>query len=209
MPYNEIDPEPGPLLSAGTGENCDIIPRILLLYVPPGSYLADVTYGKGAFWAKTDLSRHVFLPSDLNGIPPWNNCSIDFRHLPYQDRSIDCVVLDPPYMHGGKTVHSKINDCYRNEATSHEDVIRLYAGGVLEAARVLRKGGIFIVKCQDETESGQRFSHVELMQIMEMFGFKIVDLFVLLNNKAPMMRYDFQKTARKNHSYFLVGKFRR
>lgn len=63
----------------------DIVTSIILtLYVPPGSVIADVTYGKGAFWKDVDLSTYRFLPSDLSQ-------GIDFRHLPYRDREIDCL----------------------------------------------------------------------------------------------------------------------
>jgi tRNA G10 N-methylase Trm11 len=95
---------------------------------------------------------------------------IDFRSLPYEEGSIDALVLDPPYMQDGKTVHKSLNKNYRNNhepTTSHASVIRLYCGGILEAARVLKKKGVIIVKCQDETEGGkQRLSHVELIPML-------------------------------------------
>jgi hypothetical protein len=114
-------------------------------------------------------------------------------------------------MHGGKTVHKNIDACYQNASVTygHGSIIRLYAGGILEAARVLRKRGVLILKCQDETEGNkQRLSHVELIQLVELFGFEIVDLFVLVSQSMPMMRHKYQKSARKNHSYALVARFR-
>lgn len=140
---------------------------------------------------------------------------VDFCDLPYEERSIDALILDPPYMHGGgkdggKGIKESINRCYRNQNTSHESVIRLYAGGILEAARVLRKRGVIIVKCQDEIESGkQRLSHVEIIKFLEMVGFEIIDQFVLVQEIVPAMRHDYQKSARKNHSYAIVARFRR
>jgi len=92
----------------------------------------------------------------------------------------------------------------------HESVIRLYAGGILEVARVLKKKGVLVCKCQDETQSNRQcFSHVEILNLMQMFGFQVVDLFVLQQSSLPVMRDGVQKTGRKNQSYFLVGKFRR
>lgn len=111
---------------------------------------------------------------------------------------------------GGATVKESINKCYRNQNTSHESVIRLYAGGILEAARVLRKKGRIFIKCQDEIESGKQcMSHVEIIQLLELFGFRLLDLFTLVQATRPAMRESYQKTARKNHSYMLVGEFRR
>jgi hypothetical protein len=124
--------------------------------------------------------------------------------------SLDCLILDPPYMHGGPTIKASLNNCYHNANTGHESVIRLYAGGLLEAARVLRKKGLCIVKSQDETESGkQRFSHVELIHLLEMSGFVVVDLFVMVQSTIPITRKGSQKSARKNHSYALVARSRR
>jgi hypothetical protein len=194
------------VLTATIGTNADLFPKILSLYVPKGSVIADVTSGKGVFWQNVDASKYVLKATDLMD-------GIDFRSLPYEDASIDALVLDPPFMHDGKTVHEALNKNYRNNhqpTTSHASVIRLYAGGILEAARVLKKKGVIIVKCQDETESGrQRLSHVELIQVLEIFGFEIVDQFVLVQDKLPLMRHEYQKSARKNHSYAIVARFRR
>jgi hypothetical protein len=194
------------VLTATIGDNGDLFPKVLSLYVPEGSVIADVTYGKGVFWKNVDTSKYVLKASDLMD-------GVDFRSLPYEDSSIHALVLDPPYMHDGKTVHKALNKNYRNNhepTTSHASVIRLYAGGILEATRVLKKKGVIIVKCQDEAESGkQRLSHVELIQLLERFGFEIVDLFVLVQDKVPLMRHQYQKSARKNHSYAIVARFRR
>jgi len=191
------------VLTAHTGTNADLLPHILWLYVPEGSVIADVTYGKGAFWKKIDTTKYNLCPTDLL-------IGIDFRNLPYKPTSIDCLILDPPYMHGGPTIKLSLNNCYHNANTGHESVIRLYAGGILEAARVLRKKGICIVKCQDETESGkQRFSHIELIHLLEVFGFSVVDLFLMVQSTIPITREGPQKSARKNHSYALVARFRR
>ena len=197
------EPENKIIMTSRVGTNVDLIPDCLHIYVEDGITVADVTYGKGVFWRDVDVTKYDFRPTDLKD-------GVDFRHLPYGDNEIDLLVLDPPYMHGGATVKESINKCYRNQNTSHESVIRLYAGGLLEATRVLKKKGRIFVKCQDEIESGrQRWSHTEIMQCMEMFGFAILDMFVLQQSTVPAMRVKYQKTARKNHSYMIVGEFRR
>jgi hypothetical protein len=191
------------VLTTHTGNNADLLPHILGLYVPEGSTITDVTYGKGAFWRKTDTTKYTLLPTDLLD-------GIDFRSLPYKHTSLDALILDPPYMHGGQTIKASLNKCYRNANTGHESVIRLYTGGILEAARVLRKRGICIVKCQDETESGKQcFSHVELTHLLAVFGFSVIDLFVMVQSNIPITGRRPQKSARKNHSYALVARFRR
>ena len=195
--------------TAIVGTNADLLPHILDMYVREGSTIADVTFGKGAFWRNTDMSKYTLLASDLmEGLAPLR---VDFRSLSYEAESIDVLVLDPPYMHDTKPRGTNYpSDHYNNNNTSHASVIRLYAGGILEAARVLKKGGLILVKSQDETEaSKQRFSHVELIQLLDMFGFTVIDLFVLVQTSPPILQIKEQKSARKNHSYMLIARFRR
>ncbi|MXX64491.1 MAG: hypothetical protein F4Z36_05380 [Acidimicrobiia bacterium] len=142
---------------------------------------------------------------------------VDCRRLPYSDGEIDCVVLDPPYMHSpGGTAHSShqaFETHYKNNGTGnrtkkkyHEAVLSLYEEAGVEAHRVLRDRGVLIVKCQDEVCSNrQRFTHVEIMSAYEQIGFVAEDLFVVVRGNRPgVSRVVKQVHARKNHSYFLV-----
>ena len=198
------------VFSAYVGGNESVFPHVLSLYVAPKSAIADVTYGRGVFWRNVPEDQYRVLPTDiLQGV--------DCRDLPYDDGEIDCVVLDPPYMHspGGTahTVHSAFERHYRNNKTGnntarkyHEAVLALYEDAGVEAYRVLRDRGVLIVKCQDEVCSNrQRFTHVEIMQAYERIGFVAEDLFVVVRQNRPgVSRTVKQVHARKNHSYFLV-----
>ena len=203
-PTNEL------VFSAHVGGNEDVFPQILNLYVAPGSTVADVTFGKGVFWRRIPSEHYVLLPSDVGD-------GTDCRALPYPDNTIDCVVLDPPYMHspGGTahTAHQAFERHYRNNGTGnrtaekyHEAVLDLYVAAGKEAWRVLRERGVLIVKCQDEVCSNrQRFTHVEIMEAYQQFGFVAEDLFVVMRKNRPgVSRAVRQVHARKNHSYFLV-----
>ena len=196
--------------SAYTEGNEDVFPRILSLYVAPDSTVADVTYGKGVFWRRVPKDTYRLLPTDIQH-------GVDCRDLPYGDGEIDCVVLDPPYMHspGGTahTSHSAFEHHYRNNGTGngtdrkyHDAVLALYEDAGAEAYRVLRENGVLIVKCQDEVCSNrQRFTHVEIMRAYERIGFTAEDLFVVIRQNRPgVSRAVRQVHARKNHSYFLV-----
>lgn len=191
------------ILSACIGTNADLIKNAFELYVKKGSTVADVTFGKGVFWQKINKEAFKLLATDLQ-------TGVDFRTLPYDDKSIDVLLLDPPYMHGGATVKQSIKKCYKNSGNgSHFDIVRLYAAGILEAARVLKKKGIIMVKCQDEIESAkQRWSHEEIGQLLDLFGFLRKDLMILMQKTEPARRFDYQNTARKNHSYLLIGELR-
>lgn len=196
------------VFSAYTATNDEIFPGILSLYVAPGSIIADVTYGKGVFWRNVPAGSYRLLPTDLS-------TGTDCRELPYGDGSMDCVVFDPPYMHtpGGTAHvnHQNYEGYYQNNRSSsdkkyHEAVLDLYFTAAREAWRVLRKEGIYIVKCQDEVCANiQRFTHVEIINELSACGFVAEDLFVVVRKGKPgVSRMLRQAHARKNHSYFLV-----
>jgi tRNA G10 N-methylase Trm11 len=192
-----------PVVTGHVGTNAELLAQVFRLHVSLGSTVADVTYGRGAMWAKLDHGQYRLLKSDIL-------TGVDFRELPYDFQSVDVLILDPPYAHGGQTMKASINDCYCNQNGNHESVVKLYEDGLREGVRVLRKGGLALVKCQDEIESGkQRFTHVEVMHLLESLGFEVVDLFVLVQLSQPTMRLKYQKSARKNHSYLLVGRRRK
>src|SRR5690348_15974929 len=77
------------VFSAYCGTNEHVFPHILTLYVPSGSTVADVTYGRGVFWKKVTPGTYNVLATDLKAD------NVDCRKLPYMDSSIDCVVFDP------------------------------------------------------------------------------------------------------------------
>ena len=198
------------VLSAYSDGNDKLFSRILALYLKPKSIVADVTFGKGVFWRNIPDGRYDLRPTDML-------TGTDCRDLPYADGEIDCVVLDPPYMHSpGGTAHSSHNafeEHYQNngsgkqtEAKYHQAVVELYEEAGREAYRVLRVRGVFIVKCQDEVCSNrQRFTHIEIMNAYKGMGFVAEDLFVMVRNNRPgVSRTIRQVHARKNHSYFLV-----
>jgi hypothetical protein len=119
---------------------------------------------------------------------------------------VDLVVLDPPYAHNPGTMIVDAN--YRNAETTggmyHDDITKLYADGIREAARIVKPGGFVWIKGQDEIESGyQRWSHVEHLLIGLSLGLYGKDLFILVQDKDPVIQGE-QQHARKRHSYLWV-----
>lgn len=203
-------------MSAHVSGNADVFPQILDLHIPIGAKIADVTFGTGVFWKHVDLSKYELIPSDIS-------MGIDCRKLPYQDESLDAVILDPPYMEGllrnnknhkaGSGSHSTFRDYYSNGDEVNEGcpkwhgaVTDLYYKAGHEGFRVLKENGVMIVKCQDEVSANRQWlTHVEIINYYEKIGFYIKDLFVVVRqNKANISRLKKQIHARKNHSYFLV-----
>ena len=208
------------VLSAHVGPNAEVFPLVLALHVPPGSLIADVTWGKGAFWRKVPAGAYRLLATDLQ-------TGVDARALPYADGELDAVVLDPPYMEGlfrrdaahlaGAGSHAAFRGRYSDGAATdpdayatgpryHDAVLDLYLKAGAEARRVLRNHGVLIVKCQDEVSANrQRLTHVELINAYAEAGFYCKDLFVVVRPNRPVVaRLLRQEHARKNHSYFLV-----
>lgn len=205
------------VLSAHVGNNADVFPQILKLHVPMGSRIADVTFGKGTFWRKVGVTDYTLYTSDIAD-------GIDCRELPYGDASLDCVILDPPYMEGfyrkngsekaGSGTHQAFRDHYANGSEEpasngakwHGAVLDMYKQAGAEACRVLRNKGILIAKCQDEVSANrQHLTHVEIINEYAPMGLYCKDLFVVVRpNKPGVSRIKKQNHARKNHSYFLV-----
>jgi DNA methylase len=202
-------------LTAHVAGNADVFPEILALHVADGATIADVTFGKGVFWQNVTADRYRLLASDLK-------TGVDCCQLPYEDASLDCVVLDPPYMEGlfrradsqlaGGGTHAAFRGHYSNGKRTvggpkyHEAVLDLYFRAGAEARRVLKNNGVLIVKCQDEVSANrQRLAHVEIINRYEANGFYTKDLFVVVRRNRPAVsRLKKQAHARKNHSYFLV-----
>ncbi len=196
------------VFSAYKGTNDEVFPFVLSLYVELGSIVADVTFGKGVFWRRVPKDAYRVRATDLAD-------GVDCRELPYEDGSVDCVVFDPPYMHtpGGTAHvdHQNYEGYYKNNQAAspkkyHEAVLDLYFSAAREAARVLREGGVYIVKCQDEVcANQQRLAHIEIINELQQYGLVAEDLFVVVRNGRPgVSRLLAQSHARKNHSYFIV-----
>ncbi len=208
------------ICSAHQGSNKDLFPLILELHVPEGATVADVTYGKGIFWRHVPAGAYKLLASDIE-------TGMDCRNLPYGDGSIDCVVLDPPYMEGlyrpdatnlaGNGSYAAFRSTYSNGRETrggpkyHAAVLDMYFRAGAEAFRVLTDKGVFIVKCQDEVSANvQHLTHVEMINEYTARGFHAKDLFVVVRpNRPAISRMVRQRHARKNHSYFLVFTKRR
>jgi tRNA G10 N-methylase Trm11 len=201
------------ILSARTGTNDELFAAVMQLHVPAGVTVADVTWGRGAFWKRVPKDRYIVKATDIQ-------TGTDLRKLPYAKESIDCVILDPPYMGGfyrpanRKTpVGPQYNIRYSNGGhtdcgthTYHRAVREIYRLGGEEAKRVLRPKGILIVKTQDEVSSSRQcLTHVEIINDYAQMGYYCKDLFVLVSrDRKHGKRTKKQEHARKNHSYFLV-----
>ena len=191
-------------------DQSEIIRNILKLHVPEGRIDCDPTYSTGAFYNGTGIEK----PALRYDIKPQNEDVVmaDARHLPLEDESLSCMILDPPFLATkGKSLSAKnksnrINrrfGVYPDEKSLHQ----CYADMLREAYRLLKKDGILIFKCQDKVSSGKQYmSHVFVAKTAVELGFYPKDLFVLLSKNRLVAGWQIrnQKHARKYHCYFWV-----
>lgn len=214
--------------SAYVCDNSFLFPRVLQLHVPTGSKIADVTYGQGVFWKNVDTKKYNVLKSDIDDRPETQEVkgNIDCRNLPYDDDSIDAVVLDPPYKEGfyrenpdhkpdtgshesfsqAYSNGNEVSTKYKGSSKWQQVVVDMYLDAGEEAHRILKDRGILIVKCQDAVSANRNWMvHVDIMNAYEELGFYAKDLFVMVrSNKPGSVNTRKQVHARKRHSYFLV-----
>lgn len=193
--------------SASTDQD-EILQGIISLHCPDG-FDCDMTYGNGVFYKNIPQPRLKFdIDPQVEGVE--KACS---RMLPLEYQSINSAVFDPPFLtyvragrdgNGSMAMAKRFSGYWRyDELEDH------YQETISEASRVLKKGGVFVVKCQDIIHNHKMHcTHANVILWAEMEGFRLLDLFVL-NAKHRMPspnRAGKQKHARIFHSYFLVFK---
>ena len=191
-------------------DQTEIINWILDLHVPSHHIDCDPTYSKGNFYNNTGI-QHPQYKFDI--LPQADGVEYgDSRSLPLMNRSINCMMFDPPFLATtGKSLRvddssNKINKRF-GVYPSEKELHQFYIDSMKEAYRILKDDGILIFKCQDKVSSGKQYmSHVFIMDEAVKIGFYPKDLFILLakNRLVADWQLKNQKNARKFHSYFWV-----
>ena len=77
-------------------DNSEIIQSILKLHVPKHTIDCDPTYSKGIFYKNSGVQE----PRLKFDIFPQTDDTVqsDFRHLPIENGSVDCLMFDPPFV---------------------------------------------------------------------------------------------------------------
>ena len=188
----------------------EILQWILRLYVPEGCFEVDPTFSKGNFYK----SRVIPRPEYCSDILPQADgvAQADCRSLPLEDGSVGSMVVDLPFLatsgaslekSDGNIINRRFGVC-KNET----ELLELYKDTFAEAWRILRPGGILVMKCQDKVSSGKQYiMHCDIYTMARDVGFEVLDLFVLLAKNRLIADWQRnQKHARKYHSYFWVFK---
>ncbi len=155
----------------------------------------DPTFGNGTFWKA--WRPVVLIGTDLS-------LGIDFQKLPWDDDGFDVVVFDPPYKLNG-TPTAGVDSRYGvGKASSWQDRISLMQRGQKECARVLKKGGYLLTKCQDQVVSGRKVWQTDIMTAQAAHdGLTKVDRLDMLTTPRPQP-HSRQVHSRTNYSTMLV-----
>ena len=168
----------------------------------------DMTYGNGGFWKMLSQPKMKF---DLDP-QTVDTIQANSMALPLGQSCIDSVMFDPPfltYIKSGRE-HNSVMGKRFSGYWRYDELEMHYRGTITEAHRILRKGGIFVIKCQDIIHNHKMHAtHINVINWA--FGmFRLKDLFVLAaKHRMPMPETEgakkrTQKHARIHHSYFLV-----
>lgn len=186
--------------------NAEALAAIQKLHVPSG-FEADVTFGNGGFWRdgvepqlKFDLQP---LRSDV--------VAADSRRLPLKAESVGSIVFDPPfltYVRAGRSGNGAMRMAQRFSGYwTLAELKDHYQESISEAYRVLKRGGVYVFKCQDIIHNHRLFcTHAAVISWAESEGFRLRDLITLVaahRMPAPNRR-GTQRHTRIFHSYFLV-----
>ena len=166
--------------------------------------VVDVTYNAGRFWR--DVAPPV-LRFDID--PQWDAGLADFRCLPIESDHVDAVVLDPPYKLNGTSTGagpSALDDGYGvgGGYRSVLDIHEMISDGIDEAWRVLRVGGLLLLKCQPQQNAGRMNDQPAIFSTYATQSGRYTDVDRLHVITTPRKQPRAQRTARSNISTLVV-----
>ncbi len=191
-----------------------VIAQILAVAFPDIKSVADLTYGKGAFWhGQPDSTESPLYHAGIRLVGldrrPRYGCQIaaDARHVPLVDGAADLVIFDPPHQHGISKTTTLRHQADFDRMANQKDIHQLFADAVPEIRRVARVGAI--IKLTDMVEAG-RFMPTHMMfagSAAPVLGWPC-DMAILDSGVVRPMRPNQRVLhLRHAHSYFLIYKW--
>lgn len=172
-----------------------------------GVFDCDCSYGNGSFYKNIERPKLCF---DIEPLFPFV-VNASSEALPLADGSLNSIVADFPFLcyirknrigNGGMVMARRFSGYWRySELQDH------YQKSIKESARVLKKKGKLVFKCQDQICDHQfKAVHCEVIQWAKENGLRLIDNFVLVaSHRFPSPnRKGQQRHARIFHSFFLV-----
>lgn len=185
-----------PLFSVMDGTSGQAIQALVRVLYPDCTTALDMTYGKGRFWTEPTGLYVAGCDIDPKRAPYQ---VADFRDLPFEPKSFDLAVFDPPYLTDtGRGKPSVIGSRFGSFPTIEalKSAVRI---GCKQARRVSRVG--CIVKVQD-------YIHASRLVPMSLWVIEALgEPFDLLHLRSPSKIRDPKWTRQlsiwRNHATFL------
>jgi len=186
--------------------SCDVIAAILRIHFPDAPMIADLTWGKGAFWSGDEWVLGLDIASRYG-------CHVraDSRHTPLRDGVVDLAVFDPPFLvnrgAGGvsPTTLRLLADYGGHTFRTQQEVRQLYIDTAPEIRRIARCGAI--IKCADIVDVGFQPTHALLIAAFQPILGLPADIAILDSGVVRPIRFKRVLHLRNAHSYFLVYKW--
>lgn len=182
-------------------------------------HVYDATPGRSSLWTQQ-------LKAEVPGVKPhrcwkladnitelsFNWRRNDFRNLPEVTATFDTVLYDPPYKLNGTPSMGEMDERYGIAVPTKEaDRLELMCEGLVECARITRKGGHVLAKCQDQVCSGRMVWQTDVLTdaVDEYRGqpdhpMVKVDRFDMIGHTVPQPAGRTQKHAYGRGSTLLV-----
>jgi hypothetical protein len=190
------------LIRTDSFSNARILSWISELYLPDGIDL-DCTWNKGLIYRGTNLRpklRFDIAPKRGLGVM----AAADFCALPLRDGSIGSAVFDPPFF-AASSKSSKIY-CKYGGYNRPEGLWDSYRAGLMELYRVLKLGGVLVMKCQDSVFGRKQYLlHADVILYAKSIRLYARDMFIKIQHHVSIgANQHNQNHARKTHCYYLV-----
>jgi hypothetical protein len=185
-------------------EQDEILKSIIDLYCSDG-FDADITYGNGVFYKNIPQPKYK-LDADPQTFETQHGFSDD---LPFDNETLNSIVFDPPfltYIKAGRDTNMIMGKRFSGY-WRYDELQEHYTNTFKDVARVLKKNGYLILKCQDIIHNHKLHpTHIYATQWAGEHGLKLKDLFILgAKHRLPNPNKNGkQKHARVYHSYFMV-----
>ena len=179
---------------------------------PDSPVILDCTHNEGVMWKGCSFS-----PSFRSDIDPSHPIDVaaDFMSLPFSDSSFDIVVFDPPHLPTAAASENSSGIWKRRYGITEDglgregdDVSGMFEPALLEIKRVLKDGGISLVKIADLVHNHRfQWQMVDLVVAARAVALTPCDLLIKMDPAQGNLKSSKWKTVkhlRKAHSYWVV-----
>lgn len=171
--------------------------------------ILDCTYNKGVMWKNTDYKP---IRMDIDPSLPNIDVVADFKKMPFEDKSFDIIVFDPPHLPSDIGCSSVYKEMYNtdkfDEGRERYNISSVFKSFLTEAKRVLVKNGIILAKLADLVHSHiYQWQQVDFVNAVREINMMPCDMLIKCDPRAGRMESGIWKNVyhlRKAHSYWLV-----